>query len=1026
MRSPRTHLLALTLAAVLLPAAAVPVDAQYFGRNKVQYDRFDFRVLETPRFRIHYYPEIAGPIEDVARMSERWYERLARTFEFDLLEPRPLIFYASHPHFQQTNVLSGTVGEGTGGVTEGLRDRVIMPLGGSYGDTHHVLGHELVHSFQFEIARGRQSGGVGALMQLPLWFVEGMAEYLSLGPSSTLTATWLRDAVHRDEFPTLRDMTRDQQRYFPYRFGHAFWAFVGGAYGDAAVAQMLRVAVRDGLEASVRIVLGTTTDELSARWRETVESHFRPRMEGRTPPAEVGTLLLSPATGAGMQNVAPSLSPDGRWVAFLSERDLFTIELFLADARTGEIVRRLTSSTRNAHFDAIRFIDSSGGWSPDGERIAVSVFADGRNRIHIHRTSDGRVVQQVDVPRGIDEIRGPVFAPDGGRIAFSGQSGGVTDLFEVDPATGEVTRWTNDRYSVHQPTYSPDGSTLAFVTDRGPGTDFDRLTFGPTAIGLLDRATGEVRVESFIPGASHWNPQFTPDGLGLYFLADPDGFRDVYRVGLDDGSLRRVTRVTTAISGITDATPALTVASGTGSVAFSVFDGGEFHVYALDAQAEGEVIAAPLAALEEERILPGGASAPDAWINRMLGDADAGLPPASTFRTEEARDFRPSLGLDFIGQASVGVGADRFGTYLSGAVSAVFSDMLGNRTLYTALQAQGELQDIGGQVFFLNQERRWNWGLGASHMPYRYFQLFRDPDPPVGNLAIIRDDQRTRVTEATGIVAYPFSMARRVEFGGGYTRYDFDAQREFFYYDALGRLIDHERVSLPSPESVNLGSAFTAFVEDNSFFGFTSPVRGWRARYEVGYTGGDLQYGQVTLDHRRYFAPHPNLTIAVRGMQVGRYGSGVDRDDSVFRPLFVGMESLIRGYSYYSFQLQECTIRPDGRCAEFERLLGHRIGVVNLETRIPLLGTDRFGLISFPYLPTELVFFADAGVAWNGGDGADLRWDRSTPDRVPVASLGSSARMNLLGALILEVFYAYPFQRPDRGAHFGVNFTPGW
>lgn len=1008
----------------LLPEGA---DAQYFGRNKVQWERFDIQVMETPNFRIHFYPEFSGPIEDVSRMAERWYERLARTFEHEIPDRRPLIFYADHPDFQQTNVLRGTIGEGTGGVTEGLRDRVIMPMGSSYGSTDHVLGHELVHSFQFDLAQGRQAGGLGGLMRLPLWFVEGMAEYLSLGTESSLTGMWLRDALLRDEFPTLRQMTRDMQRYFPYRFGHGFFAFVGGAYGDRTIPALLRVAVTSGQEAAISQVLGVSADSLFAEWKEAATSHYGPLMEGRSAPAEAGTLLLSPETGAGRQNVAPSLSPDGRYVAFLSERDLFTIELFLADATTGEILRPLTRSIRDAHSDAIRFIDSSGGWSPDGERIAVSVFAEGRNRIQVYRASDGRMVERIDVPRRIGEIRSPVYSPDGERIAFSGQAEGVTNLFELELATGEVTQLTDDRNTVLQPTYSPDGRTLAYVTDRGPDTDFQRLVFGPNRLALLDRETRETRELEPFPGADHWNPAFTPDGEALLFLADPDGFRDIYRLELPEEEIVRITRVATAVSGITDGTPALTVAGQAGTVAFSVFDRGEFHIYALDAaEATGDVVHPDDVVAVAGRLLPGATDDPDAWVNRMLADHEVGLPPETRHAAADAEPLDRSLGLEFIGQAGIGVGADQYGTQVAGGVSALFSDIMGDRSLFTAIQAQGEIQDIGGQVFYLDQERRWNWGVGALHLPQRFFRTFQRAGPGE-TTDIVRDDQRIRLTEAAALWAYPFSTVRRVELQGAYNRYDFDARRDIFRFDPQGRLVSREREDLATPDAINLGRGSVAFVEDNSFFGFTAPVRGWRARYELGYTVGTVDFFQATLDHRRYFAgPIPEVTFAARGMHVGRYGSDVQDLETIFRPMFLGMEPIMRGYSAQSFRVEECTFTPEGQCAEFERLLGHRIGVLNVETRIALLGTDRLGLLSFPALPTDLVFFADAGVAWSAGDGADIRWDRDTVDRVPVASVGVSTRSNLFGALVMEIFYAHPFQRPERGAHFGLNLLPGW
>src|SRR6185295_19122979 len=117
----------------------------------------------------------------------------------------------------QSNVIEGFIGQGTGGVTEGARDRVIMPFTGVYAESDHVLGHELVHVFQYKIAQASR-GGLNSVGRIPLWLIEGMAEYLSLGRQDPNTAMWLRDALRRNDLPTLNQLTRDP-RYFPYRYG---------------------------------------------------------------------------------------------------------------------------------------------------------------------------------------------------------------------------------------------------------------------------------------------------------------------------------------------------------------------------------------------------------------------------------------------------------------------------------------------------------------------------------------------------------------------------------------------------------------------------------------------------------------------------------------------------------------------------------------------------------------------------------------------------------------------------------------
>src|SRR6188508_657748 len=248
--------------AIVLVCLPSTVGAQYFGRNKVQYRTFDFQVLRTEHFDLYYYPEEAEAASIVARMAERWNDRLSRFFSHDLRGRQPLILYAAGAHFRQTNAVEGLIGEATGGVTEALKRRVVLPMSGSLADTNHVLGHELVHAFQFDMtgADPRENMGHAAgILAFPLWFVEGMAEYLSLGPVDAQTSMWLRDAALREKLPHIKDL--DNPKYFPYRWGHAFWAYIGAKYGDRAVASLLRSAANPRFDlAGLARQLGTDPD----------------------------------------------------------------------------------------------------------------------------------------------------------------------------------------------------------------------------------------------------------------------------------------------------------------------------------------------------------------------------------------------------------------------------------------------------------------------------------------------------------------------------------------------------------------------------------------------------------------------------------------------------------------------------------------------------------------------------------------------------------------------------------------------
>src|SRR2546425_4418796 len=226
--------------AALVLAGTAPLVAQYFGQNKVQYRTFDFQIIQTEHFEVYYYPAERVAALDAARIAERWYARLSRVLHHEFQGRKPIILYASQSDFQQTNIVDAS-GEGLGGVTEFFKHRLVLPFTGSYEELEHVIGHEMVHQFQYDVfSRGRIGAGVQTLVNVnpPLWFMEGMAEYLSRGPIHNHTPRWLRDASLRGHLPTTRQLTYDE--VFPYYFGHAIWAYIGEKWGDEAIGEILQ------------------------------------------------------------------------------------------------------------------------------------------------------------------------------------------------------------------------------------------------------------------------------------------------------------------------------------------------------------------------------------------------------------------------------------------------------------------------------------------------------------------------------------------------------------------------------------------------------------------------------------------------------------------------------------------------------------------------------------------------------------------------------------------------------------------
>lgn len=270
----------IVVAALLLALFPAALPAQYFGRNKVQYGRFDFRIIQTEHFDVYYYPVEREAALDIARLAERSYFKLSKALNHQFNERKPIIPYASHSDFQQTNTSGGEIDESTGGFTDFLRHRNIFPLAGSYAENEHVLMHEMVHQFQFDIwSRGRVGGGVQGIMSAnaPLWFGEGMAEYFSIGPVDPHTAMWLRDAALEGKLPSPEDF----YRVFPYRFGHALLAYIGQRWGDEAIGQITKLGSAGGIESALQRVLGLSFPNLVAQWQDAVQKQYLPEIGNR-------------------------------------------------------------------------------------------------------------------------------------------------------------------------------------------------------------------------------------------------------------------------------------------------------------------------------------------------------------------------------------------------------------------------------------------------------------------------------------------------------------------------------------------------------------------------------------------------------------------------------------------------------------------------------------------------------------------------------------------------------------------------
>ena len=1077
----RSRAAALSLLLLLPALAPAPASAQYFGQNKVQYEKFDFKIIKTEHFDVYYYEREREAALDIARMSERSYARLSRVLNHQFRERKPIIVYASHSDFVQTNATPGEVGEGTGGFTDFLKHRNIFPLTGSYRENEEVLMHEMVHQFQYDIwSGGRAGGGLSTIIAVnpPLWFVEGMAAYLSRGPYDSETAMILRDAALEGRLPSIDQMTNDP-RIFPYRFGQALLSYVGERWGDEAIGAILQGSRVGGLEASFRRTLGLSLGQLSDQWRDAVQKKYLPEIGNKVKARTVATAMLTEERSDGTLHLAPALTPDGNQVAYFSEKDFYFVDLYLADANTGEAKRRLLKSTISSNYETFRFINSSSHFSPDGRYLAVAGKRGQRDEIVIIDVPRNRQVGRIRVD--LNGVTTPAWSPDGKQLVFTGYDGGLSDLFIVDRDGKNLRRLTNDRYADLHPTWSPDGKSIAFTTDRGPGTDFATLSIGNMRIALFDLGTNAIRVLDRMDAGRNVSPQWGPDGQSLAFVSDRNGVNNIFLYELGTSEVYQLTDFYTGTQGITPLSPVLSWAGPADRLAFVYYENNKYDVYSIQnpralkrrpyvelppdsvailASTTASNPAAPPSQVAAADSAPGAPAPAQAQVGQggtiyrtpqgfrsagelaatgdtsrrapvpvsivaLLDSAELALPDTTQF---EYAGYKVRFSPDYVARPSVGYTRDNFGNGFFGGSAIQLSDMMGNHQLVFAGYVNGRLQESQILAAYANLANRINWAAGVSQDPYYFLEpseiRFGDPSPDENTF--VTNVRRIVVRQVFAQAAYPFSRFRRAELSLRAANVDDDIlEIREPYFRANGFASEDPTLVTVGGPSVNYIQPAIALVHDNSLFGYVGPFYGSRWRFEAAQTLGEWKFSQFTADYRRYDAIIGPIVLATRGLFFGRIG----RDANEFR-LFGGNTDLIRGNTSGSYARNECRDAGDPGtstgCVELDRLVGTQIAIGSAELRFPILNPSMGMPLGFP--PIEGAFFYDIGMVWD--QYSILKWELESGDernplvRTPLRTWGVGLRTNLFGFAVLRVDYSRPHGRPGVNGLWTLSLGP--
>ena len=1015
MKRPSSIILILLLLGVLSGVGY----GQFFGKNKVQYTDFKWHYLQSEHFDIYFTQGGKGIATFVAQVAEDSYQLLRKDLRYDLVERIKIIAYNSHNDFGQTNVDLSPPEESVGGFTEFFKNRVVIPYEGEWEKFRHVIHHELTHAVTLQMVYGAGAQSIISGLtqfQMPLWLVEGLAEYESRGWDIE-SDMFMRDATLNGYVPPVPFL----YGFLAYKGGQSVLQYIAERYGDEKIGELLgKIKINKNMDRALKKSIGIDMEELTERWHRYLKRKYWPDIANRKEPREIAKALTDHRKDRSFVNTSPAMSNRGDKIAFLSDKEDY-FDIYLASAIDGRILKKLVRGQRAGNLEELHWLRGPGiSWSPNDKKIVFSAKTGAEDALHFVNVKTGDIEKSVKL--NLNGIYNPAWSPNGDEIAFTGLKEGRSDIYIYNLKTEELRKITNDIFSNVEPRWSPDGSKIVFASDRGEYLEEMPENFSPIDINMKNYDIYEINVDGsgmrrltdteFLERT----PIYSPDGKYIAFMSDRSGVSNIYLKDLETGEEWPITNVLTGAF-------QPTWGGNASRMAFASFYYAGYDIYLLknpleikpgDVQVEETQFVKSLReekekqmAAEQEKLetLPlddetkkyrnfifdesfAEGIVKETKRKSVFLDSTEYVLPTGEYKVHKYKvKFTPDLVYGTIGYHQF------FGT--QGYTNIMLSDVLGNHRLNIGLNMFGDFRNADYALTYLYLPHRLDVGSTIYHNAYYFYT----------SVGWVRD----RNYGLGVFLSNPFDRYKRLSYGlsfMGINRTYFDISDEFADF-----LIDRGFIS---PRNLFFLLNNLTYTEDTTVWGYTGPVNG--GRWAIGLTyspklgPNGIDFTTVRGDWRKYYRIRKDYIFAFRGaggISVGshpqkfflgglpnwinygyRGGIRVDRVENIY---FASFEMPLRGAYYYELE-------------------GTRYFLTNIEFRFPLV---RQLQMAFP-LPISLwnvggAMFMDMGAAWDEdetfrpfkkrGNGLFRADDLFT-------SIGFGARINL-GFFLIRVDLAW-------------------
>jgi hypothetical protein len=775
-----------------------------------------------------------------AYTAEGAYDEFKVSFNHIITKKIPLIFYNTSNHFQQTNTTPGFIPEGVGGFFEYLKGRVVIPSTGSLSEFKHVIRHELTHVFMTnKIYRVLTDHRLPIDNDPPLWFTEGLAEFMSTNIDEQAEMV-MRDAIFNGYFVDLESIYKIYGSFIMYQEGQNFLEFVKEKYGADKIQLMIEnIWMFPNFNKVIEHTIGKTIKEIDKEWAYFLKQKYYPLFAFRKP-SEVGSKKIT-ADGFNFSPVRYE-SIEGNYLYFLANRDGYSsiYRQNLDDKREEPKVELVIRGEKTEEFEAFHLFKSSIDISQEGI-LAFSTKSGNTDVIHFYSIKDKRVVSEFKAPNLIN-INSPKFSDDGKKIVFSAiDQKGFSDLFILQWKENIITRLTNDYYDDKDPVFGFTDNQIIFSSDRTNGK-FEKI-YNLFSFDIKSHLIRNITYRK----SNCSSPRISPDKDFLVFTSDEDGVKNIMaleiRKSMFSDSVKRLTNFITSVNN-----PSFI---NKDTLVFSGFENLGFNLYSMKVDY--------LMNDSEKSAKMSIESTEDTWKPGML------VKESEREKVKYEREYA----LDF---AQSQISTDPvFGTRGGAVFSA--SDLLNDDNYYFLIYNTAQVQSEFLKSFNVALERlylgeRTNYGFGVFNFSGLRFDL-QDRD----------QEYYERSFGGYFFLNLPLSKFQRIETSVSLANSD---------KEVVTGIIERKALLLSNSLS---------WVYDNSLWCPSGPIDGTRARVLLGYTG-DIKYSNVNYitfiaDFRQYQRLGLRTSLAFRSALMFNEGKEARR-------YFMGGSWDLRGWPRWS------------------------------------------------------------------------------------------------------------------------------